>query len=54
MRNGPAALLIVALATSVVSSPGNHARAQRAEARGDKAKDPQDKASLWMKLKLSE
>ena len=52
MKNGPAALLIAALAISVVSTRGHHARAQRPEARGDKAEDPQKKASFWMKHKL--
>lgn len=52
MKNGPAAMLIVALTISVVSTHGYHARAQRPEARGDKAEDPQKKASLWMKQKL--
>ena len=52
MRNAPAALLIAALAISVISTRGDHAQAQRPEERGDKAETPQEKASLWMKHKV--
>src|SRR4029078_8387767 len=52
MQNAPVALLIAALAISAISSPGQRARAQRPEARGDKAEDPHKKASLWMEHKM--
>ena len=42
----------LALAIAVISTRGDHARAQRPEARVDKAETPQEKASLWMKHKL--
>jgi hypothetical protein len=52
MKSAPVALLIAALAISVICTHGDHAQAQRPEARGDKAENPQEKASLWMKHKL--
>lgn len=52
MKYGTLAFLIAALALPIGSIGGLHARAQRSEAREDKADDPRDKASLWMKHKL--
>lgn len=52
MRNATSTLLIAALMIAIGSISGIHARAQRSEARGSKAGDPQDKASLWMRHKL--
>lgn len=52
MRNATLALLIAALAIAIGSIGGIRVRAQRSEARGNKAGEPPDKASLWMKHKL--
>lgn len=52
MKKERAAILTAALAISVIPTRGHEARAQRPGARGDKAEDPKDKASLWMKHKL--
>lgn len=52
MRNATSTLLLAALALAIGSLGGIVARAQQSESRGNKAGDPQDKASLWMKHKL--
>lgn len=53
MRYGFVSRLIMASAFSVISAYGFYAVAQRPATQDDRAEDSRDKASLWMRHKLS-